>query len=70
MCELQPAMQAFWHCIKACSGAGACSAADLAKLGVRECTGDPTPCEIGGCPGMCRFNPLAGPAVYSFLFTF
>jgi hypothetical protein len=52
VCELQPAMEAFWHCIKTCSGGGACSAADLAKLGVRECQGDPIPCDIGGCPGV------------------
>ena len=50
LCELQPAMQAFWHCLKACAGDGACSAADLAKLGVEECMGNPIPCNLGGCP--------------------
>lgn len=64
VCELQPAMEAFWHCIKACSGEGGCSAADLAKLGVRECAGDPTPCEIGGCPGMCPVDILTGLKLY------
>ena len=50
VCELQPAMQAFWACLKACAGGGACSAEELASLGVWECAGDPIPCTLGGCP--------------------
>ena len=50
ICELQPAMQAFWACLKACAGDGACSSEELSSMGVRECAGNPIPCSLGGCP--------------------
>jgi hypothetical protein len=49
-CELMPAMEAFWRCLKACAGEGACPAKDIALIGEQECQGIPIPCSLGGCP--------------------
>jgi hypothetical protein len=50
VCDLSPAMEAFWACLKACAGNGACSSAELSQMGMRECAGNPIPCNLGGCP--------------------
>ena len=50
VCNLSPAMEAFWACLKACAGNGACSSDELSRMGIRECAGNPIPCNLGGCP--------------------
>ncbi len=50
VCNLSPAMEAFWACLRACAGDGACSSDELSQMGMRECEGNPIPCNLGGCP--------------------